>query len=79
MNEAIARSQLLQKSNEKLAQDPQCVLEEMTRNRSVFTQKEIEFFLQKHVPLNERVGLLEKTLEHPDVVPLYDKEGPDYK
>ncbi|MBA3814484.1 MAG: AAA family ATPase [Alphaproteobacteria bacterium] len=75
MNEAIARSQLLQKSNEKLAQDPECVLEEMTHHRSVFSQKDIECFLQKHVPLNERVGLLEKVVEHPDVLPLYDKEN----
>ncbi|MBA3814896.1 MAG: AAA family ATPase, partial [Alphaproteobacteria bacterium] len=75
MNEAIARSQLLQKSNEKLAQDPECVLEEMTRNRSVFTEKDVAFFLQKHVPSEEMAGLLEKTLAHHDVVPLYDKDS----
>lgn len=73
MNEALVRSQLLQKSNEQLAQDPHCVLEEITRNRSVFTQKDVEYFLQKHVLLKERVGLQEKILEHSHVISLYDK------
>lgn len=74
LNEAIARSQLLQKSNEKLAQDPRAVLEEMTRNRSIFSQKDVEHFLQKHVPLEERQNLLEKVLDNKSVLPLYNKD-----
>ena len=73
MNEALLRAELLQKANEKVAQDPQAVLEEMIRNRSVFTQKDVECFLAKHVPSESRGGLLERALEHHDVVHLYDK------
>ncbi len=74
LNEAVLRAQLLQKSNETLAQDPVSVLEEITRTQAVFTEKEIDLFLQKHVPSPEREGLLERVLEHSHVVPLYDKE-----
>lgn len=74
LNEAVLRAELLREANEKIAQNPQAVLEEMTRNRSVFTQKEVELFLGKHVPENEREGLLEKVLENPQVLSLYDKE-----
>lgn len=75
MNEALLRAELLQKANEKVAQDPQAVLEEMTRNRSVFTQKDVEHFLHKHVPIESRSGLLENVLIHPHMVPLYDKSS----
>lgn len=75
LNEAMARSQLLQKANEKLAQDPRAVLDEMTHNRSVFSQKDVEHFLHKHVPLDDRSGLLEKVLNHKAVLPLYDKNS----
>ncbi|MBP6951535.1 MAG: AAA family ATPase [Alphaproteobacteria bacterium] len=74
LNEAVLRSQLLQKANEKLAKNPLSILEEMTRTQAVFTQKDVEFFFQKHVPSNEREGLLEKVLEHSQTIPLYDKE-----
>jgi Ti-type conjugative transfer relaxase TraA len=74
LNEAVVRAQLLQKANEKLAQNPLSILEEMTRTQAVFAQKDVEFFLNKHVPSNEREGLLEKVLEHSQTIPLYDKE-----
>lgn len=74
MNEALLRSQMLQKANEKLAQDPRSVLETITLNRAVFTWKDVESFLQKHVPFNEREGLVEKILDHEKIMPLYDKE-----
>jgi Ti-type conjugative transfer relaxase TraA len=73
LNEAVVRAQLLQKANEKLAQNPLSILEEMTRTQAVFTQKDVGFFLNKHVPSNEREGLLEKVLEHSQALPLYDK------
>ncbi|HCC24959.1 MAG TPA: hypothetical protein DEP85_05570, partial [Holosporales bacterium] len=74
MNEAILRSQMLQKANEKLSQDPQSVIETITQNRAVFTGKDVEIFLQKHVPLSEREGLLEKVLDQRGVLSLYNKE-----
>jgi len=74
MNDAILRSQMLQKANEKLAQDPSSVIETITQNRAVFTAKDVEIFLQKHVPFNEREGLVEKVIESNAVLSLYDKE-----
>ncbi|HUX78500.1 MAG TPA: AAA family ATPase, partial [Alphaproteobacteria bacterium] len=74
LNEALLRAELLQKANEKLAQDPLSVLEELTRNQAVFTQKDVDLFLQKHVPPSEREGLLEAVLEHSQILPLYDKD-----
>lgn len=74
LNEAVLRARLLQKANEKLAQDPLSVLEELTRTQAIFTQKDVDLFLQKHVPFNEREGLLEKVLEDSQTILLYDKE-----
>lgn len=74
LNEAVLRAQLLQKANEKLAQNPLSILEELTRTQAVFTSKDVEFFFQKHVPSNERDGLLEKVLENSQTIGLYDKE-----
>ncbi len=74
MNEAILRSQLLQKANEKLAQDPVSVLEAITHTQAVFSQKDVEIFLQKHVPVNEREGVLEKVMSSSNVLKLYEKD-----
>ena len=74
MNEAIQRSQMLQEANEKLSQDPVNVIETLTQNRAVFTHKDVDLFLNKHVPFNEREGLLEKVLDHESIIPLYEKE-----
>lgn len=74
LNEAVLRAQLLEKANEKLAKDPKNILEEMTRTQAIFKKKDVEVFLQKHVPFDKREGLLEKTLQDGQVLPLYDKE-----
>ncbi|HBW25268.1 MAG TPA: hypothetical protein DER04_05025, partial [Holosporales bacterium] len=74
MNEAVLRAQLLQKANEKLAQDPLSVIEELTRIKAVFSEGDVDAFLKKHVPSNERDGLSEKILENSHVIPLYDKD-----
>ncbi|OJW51839.1 MAG: hypothetical protein BGO67_07395 [Alphaproteobacteria bacterium 41-28] len=74
MNEAILRSQVLQKANERLAQDPRMVLETLTQTQAVFSKKDVEIFLKKHVPLNEREGLLEEILSDKSVLSLFDKE-----
>ncbi len=75
MNEAIQRSQMLQVANEKLSQDPVNVIEALTQNRAIFTTKDLEIFLNKHVPFPEREGLLKKVLDHGSIIPLYDKEN----
>lgn len=74
MNEAILRSQLLLKANEKLSQDPQNIIEEITRHKAVFSQKDVDTFLRKHVPFNERGGLSDKVMEESNVLALYDRE-----
>ncbi|OJW52228.1 MAG: hypothetical protein BGO67_05390 [Alphaproteobacteria bacterium 41-28] len=74
MNEAIARSQLLQKANEQLAQDPGSVLEALTRNKAVFSEKDLDIFLKKHVPHEAREQVCERVLTHPTLLSLYDKE-----
>lgn len=77
MNDAIARSQLLQKANEQLSQDPGSVLEALTRNRAVFSEKDVDHFLKKHVGMEERKQVVEEILHHPSLVPLYNKETGD--
>lgn len=74
LNEAVLRAELLQKANEKLAQNPLSILEEMTRTQAVFTAKDVELFLNKHVPSDEREGVLEKVLGNSQTIGLYDKE-----
>ncbi|OJW47894.1 MAG: hypothetical protein BGO67_03115 [Alphaproteobacteria bacterium 41-28] len=77
LNEAILRAQMLQKANEKFALDPLSVLETITHTQAVFSQKDVEIFLQKHVPVNERGGLLEKVMSSSDVLQLYEKDTAD--
>lgn len=74
MNEALLRARLLQEANEKIASCPKSVLEEITRTRAVFSEKDVDFFLKKHVPFNEREGLLEKVMSSSGVLQLYDKD-----
>lgn len=74
LNEAVLRAHLLEKANEKLAKDPENILEEITRTQAIFKKKDVEVFLQKHVPFDERKGLLERALQDAQVLSLYDKE-----
>ncbi len=74
LNEAVSRAQMLQKSNEVLSQDPAHILEALTRNQAVFSQKNVETFLKKHVPLEKREQVLEGVLNHASLIPLYDKD-----
>lgn len=75
LNEAVLRAELLQKANEAISQNPLSILEELTRTKAFFSKEDVEIFLKKYVPLNEREGLLEKVLNHSNVVSLYDKES----
>lgn len=74
MNEALARAEVLQKANAELAKDPGSVLEALTRNKAVFSAKDIDAFLKKHVGAEHREQVTEGILSHPTLVPLYDKE-----
>ncbi len=73
MNQAIARSQELRKANETLAHHPEAVLEALTRHTAVFTERDLDLFLKKHVPEGAREGLREDVLGSLRVLPLYDK------
>lgn len=74
MNEAVARAQVLEKANQELSHDPCSVLEVLTRNQAVFSEKDVEIFLKKHAGTEHREQVLEAILTHPTLLPLYDKE-----
>ncbi|OJW55183.1 MAG: hypothetical protein BGO67_05270 [Alphaproteobacteria bacterium 41-28] len=74
LSEAVSRSQMLQKANVELAQDPQSILEALMQNCAVFSQKDVESFLKKHVSLEKRECVLEGVFSHPSLVPLYHKD-----
>jgi Ti-type conjugative transfer relaxase TraA len=74
MNEAIQRAALLEKANEELSKNPEHVLDEITHHKAVFNKQDVEAFLKKHVPLNEREGLSDKIMSESNVLSLYDRE-----
>ena len=74
MNQAIARAHDLQKANEQLAHHPDAILEALTRHTAVFTERDIEIFLNKHAPEEMRQDLKEDVLSSLRVIPLYEKE-----
>lgn len=74
MNDALSRAQLLEKANEELARDPGSVLEALTRNKAVFSEKDVDVFLKKHVGVEHREQVQVGILSHPTLLPLYDKE-----
>ena len=72
---ALERSRFIEQANEELAQDPEMILNALTRQRSVFSEKELDCFLGKHVPDVERTHIKESVLSAKAFVPLYDKES----
>ncbi len=74
MNEAIERSHALQQANDVLSKEPAHIIEALTRNKAVFSERDINAFLKKHVPLEERASVFEGVLNHSGLLPLYDKE-----
>ena len=74
LNEAIERSQKLQQANDMLSKEPNHIIEALTRNKGVFSERDINAFLKKHVPLEERASVFEGVLNHSALLPLYDKE-----
>jgi len=74
MNEAIERSQKLQQANDVLSKEPSHIIEALTRNKAVFSERDINAFLKKHVPLEERSHVFEGVLNHSTLLPLYDRE-----
>lgn len=74
MNEAIEHSQKLQQANDVLSKEPRHIIEAITRNKAVFSERDINAFLKKHVAVEERSPVFEGVLNHPTLLPLYDKE-----
>jgi Ti-type conjugative transfer relaxase TraA len=74
MNDALVRAELLQKANDELSLHPQFILNALTKNRPVFTEQDIQTFLTKHIPMDEREALFEKIRSHPSVIELFDKD-----
>lgn len=74
MNQAIERSQELQRANEQLSHHPKSILEALTRHQAIFTEQDIDRFLEKHALHGDCSKLKEAVLSHLSVIPLYDKE-----
>ncbi len=68
----------LQNSREELgqllSQDPEHMLQRLTENKSVFTESDVEIFLQKNIPENEIEQVRELFWKNPQIVQLFDKE-----
>lgn len=75
MNQALARSQELQEANEKLAYHPDAILEALTRHTALFTFRDVDRFLNKHVPFEDHEPLKDGVLNHLSILPLYHPDS----
>lgn len=74
MNEALERANLLQEANEEASRDPEKILKRLTRNQSVFCEKDIDQYLNKHVDGDGRTEIKKAVLAHENILSLYDRE-----
>lgn len=74
MNEAIERSHALQQANDLLSKEPSHIIKALTRNKAVFSERDINAFLNKHVAVEGQSHVFEGVLNHSGLLPLYDKE-----
>ncbi len=74
MSEALERAKLLRAANEEAARNPEEILEALTRNQSVFTEKDVDRFLNKHCDSEDREELKKQVLNHTNIIPLYQDE-----
>ncbi|MBX9697069.1 MAG: AAA family ATPase, partial [Alphaproteobacteria bacterium] len=75
MNDALQRAELIKESNEALAQDPEVILESLSQNKSVISKRDIERFIEKHVPGGEKESIHQAIFESKDLIPLLDPES----
>ena len=73
-NREVARALTLTTANRLLAQKPMAILEALTRQGSLFTEKDLTRFLAKHGDATLQSNLKEAVLSHLSVLPLYDPQ-----
>ena len=74
MSEAMERAHLLKEANELASRDPQQMLASLTRNQSVFQEKDLDRFLEKHVEASDHLALKEAIFAKENILSLYDQE-----
>lgn len=72
--DAAARAEELRAANEAAARDPAMVLGALTRNNATFTARELDRYLAKHLPEDERAVIARAVLVRPEVLALHDRE-----
>ncbi|KAB2834636.1 MAG: AAA family ATPase, partial [Caedimonadaceae bacterium] len=75
MNDALQRAELIKESNEALSKDPEVILESLSQNKSVISKRDIEQFITKHVPRDEKEFIKQAIFGSKDLIPLLDPES----
>lgn len=75
MNDALQRAELIKESNEALAQDPEVILESLSQNKAVISKRDIERFIEKHVPSERQESIHQAIFESKDLIALLDPES----
>ncbi|KAB2836880.1 MAG: AAA family ATPase, partial [Caedimonadaceae bacterium] len=75
MNDALQRAELIKESNEALCQDPEVILESLSQNKAVISKRDIERFIEKHVPKERQESIHQAIFEHKSLIPLLDPES----
>lgn len=75
MNDALKRAELIKESNEALAKDPKVILESLSQNKAVISKRDIERFIEKHVPGDEKAFIHQAIFEHKSLISLLDPES----
>lgn len=76
-SEITLRADLIRQTNEHLSQDPEAVLQMITRNKATFTVKDIDWFLNKHVEDEDRASVRQSILQSEHLVALLPKRERD--
>ncbi|MGN6670400.1 MAG: AAA family ATPase [Candidatus Nucleicultricaceae bacterium] len=72
MNDALQRAELIKESNEALSKDPEVILESLSQNKAVISKRDIENFIEKHVPHDEKDAIKQSVFESKDLLSLLD-------
>ena len=76
-SEIALRADLIRQTNEHLSQDPEAVLQMITRNKATFTVKDIDWFLNKHIEGEDRASVRQTVLQSDHLVALLPKRERD--
>jgi Ti-type conjugative transfer relaxase TraA len=74
LTDIVERSNLLKEANEQVFRNPGDILRKITEKTAVFNLTQVDQFMEKFVPEQDRDGLRGKILKHKSIVPLYDSK-----